>query len=47
MRRNVGEVHFSHQSRSGEFTSPNGGVKPPLHQFDPLPEFRLVIELLL
>jgi len=23
--------------RSGEFISPNGGVKPPLHQIDPLP----------
>jgi hypothetical protein len=22
---------------SGEFTSPNGGVKPPLHQIDPVP----------
>ena len=26
---------------SGEFTSPNGGVKPPLHQIDPLPAFHL------
>src|SRR5204863_8106582 len=25
--------------RSGEFTSPNGGVKPPLQQIDPLPHF--------
>ena len=24
---------------SGEFTSPNGGVKPPLHQTVPLPVF--------
>src|SRR5207245_2937942 len=23
-------------SRSGEFTSPGGGIKPPLHQTDPL-----------
>jgi len=24
-------------SRSGECTSPRGGIKPPLHQTDPLP----------
>src|SRR5208283_3828403 len=31
--------HFPIESlfRSGAFTSPNGGVKPPLHQIDPLP----------
>ena len=26
--------------RSGEFTSPRGGVKPPLHQTAPLPALR-------
>ena len=26
---------------SGEFTSPGGGVKPPLHQTNPLPARRL------
>ena len=23
---------------SGEFISPNGGIKPPVHQIDPLPK---------
>ena len=27
--------------RSGEFTSPRGGVKPPLHQTAPLPGIRM------
>src|SRR5439155_21855976 len=27
-------------SSSGEFTSPCGGIKPPLHQTDPLPIHR-------
>src|SRR5436309_37698 len=29
--------YASKASRSGEFTSPPGGIKPPLHRTDPLP----------